>query len=54
MSRRQFVYFSVAAKNTLIGHQIRKVLQFDYSSLTVSQFCAESVLLRFRQFYQQN
>jgi hypothetical protein len=38
----------VDAKNTSIGHQIIKLLQFDYSSFSVSQFCAEYVLLRFR------
>jgi hypothetical protein len=54
MSRRYFVDLFVAAMNTSIGHQIRKLLQFDYSSFSISKFCKESVLLRFRQFYQQN
>jgi hypothetical protein len=44
--------FSVVTKNTSIGYQIRKLLQFDYSSFSVSQFFAEYVLLKFRQFYQ--
>jgi hypothetical protein len=54
MSRIQFVFIFVYVKNTSIGHQIRKLLQFDYSSFSVSQLYAESVLLKFRQFYQQN
>jgi hypothetical protein len=54
MSCRQFIDISVATKNTSIGHQIRKLLQFDYSSFSVSYFFAESVFLSFRQFYQQN
>jgi hypothetical protein len=36
ISRRQFVNLSVSAKNTSIGHWIRKLLQFDYSSFSVS------------------
>jgi hypothetical protein len=35
--------FFVVTKNTSIGYQIRKLLQFDYSSFSVSQFFAEFV-----------